>query len=300
MALEQCAFAGSQRLRICMKIGVSAFAWTSRFEESHLRLLPTIKEMGFDGIEIPMFSPEALPIRAIRDAFESNDLECTVCCILPQGINPISPDTEIRHESIDHLTACVEACAGIGSKLLAGPVYAPIGYLPEHRPTEEEWHWAVEAFQGIEKVLDETGVTVAIEPVNRSETFFLRTARATRLLCEAIGNPRIGVNIDTFHANIEEQDIPGAIIELGSHLKHIHASENDRSLLGRGHVPFAEMIDALKSSKYSGYLMIEGFGYDPDEKIGPGRLWADVAVSPERLAAEGLAFLRGLISDYKS
>jgi D-psicose/D-tagatose/L-ribulose 3-epimerase len=278
-----------------MKIGVSAFAWTSRFEESHLRLLPLLKDMGFDGVEIPMFSPEALPVRAIGDAFKTNGLECTVCCILPQAINPISPDAAIRHESIHHLTACVEACAAMGSKLLAGPIYAPIGYLPEHRPTENEWRWAVEVFQSIEKVLNETGVTVAIEPVNRSETFFLRTARESRILCEAIGNRRIGVNIDTFHANIEEQNIPVAILELGSHLKHIHVSENDRGLLGLGHVPFAEIIDALKTSKYNGYLMIEGFGYDPDEEIAPGKLWADVKVSPERLAEEGLAFLRSLV-----
>jgi D-psicose/D-tagatose/L-ribulose 3-epimerase len=278
-----------------MKIGVSAFAWTSRFEESHLRLLPALKKMGLDGVEIPMIDPEALPVRAIRDAFESNELECTVCCILPNAVNPISPDVAIRRESIRHLTACVEACAAMGSQLLAGPLYAPIGYLPEHRPTEDEWRWAVEVFQGIKKVLDATGVNVAIEPVNRSETFFLRTAREARHLCEAIGNPRVGVNIDTFHANIEEQRIPDAILELGPHLKHIHASENDRGLLGRGHVPFAEIVDALKTVQYSGYLMIEGFGYDPDEAIAPGKLWADIEVSPERLASEGLAFLRGLV-----
>ena len=44
-----------------MKIGVSAFAWTSNFGLQHLRLLPLMRDEGFDGFEIPMFDPENSP-----------------------------------------------------------------------------------------------------------------------------------------------------------------------------------------------------------------------------------------------
>jgi len=118
-----------------MKIGISAFAWTSNFKSSHLEILPAMKELGLDGVEVPMFNPDRLPVDSIRKAFVKNALECTVCAILPEGINPISPEPAIRERAIKHLERCIETAAAMGAKLLGGPLFAPIGYLPEHRPT---------------------------------------------------------------------------------------------------------------------------------------------------------------------
>ena len=278
-----------------MKIGVSAFAWTAKFDRNHLRLVDVVKKMGFDGLEIAMFDPADLPVADIRDAFNAKDLECTVCGILPEGINPISPDVAIRKKSIDHLIRCVETSIELGATLLCGPLYAPIGYLPSHRRTTEEWTWAVEAFATVCERLGSDRLTISIEPVNRAETFFLRTAGEAKAFCEAIGDPRIGVTIDTFHANIEEKSIAHAIGSLGSSLRHIHMSENDRGLLGSGHIDFKEIISVLKQAGYPGFLMIEGFGYSPQESNGPGVLWADMSVSPEQLAKLGAGFLKGLL-----
>ena len=279
-----------------MKLGVSAFAWTAKFGRSHLRLVPLIKEMGFSGFEIAMFDPADLAVDDIRRAFETSDLECTVCAILPPGVNPISPDAAVRKTSVQHLVRCIETASALGAKLLGGPLYAPIGYLPDHRPTKDEWSWAVDAFQSVCDVLDSCDVTISIEPVNRSETFFVRTAREASSLCDAIGHPRFGVTIDTFHANIEERDIPEALTSIGPHLKHIHASENDRGLLGKGHVDFPGIVAALKKIGYNGYLMIEGFGYSPQEKNAPGALWADTSVSPEEIASTGARFLNQVLN----
>ena len=278
-----------------MKFGISGFAWTSRFEERHLRLAAVAKAMGFDGFEIAMFEPNELPIAQIRRAFDEAGLEITVCSILPKGINPISPDASIREKSIAHLIRCVEATSELGSHLIGGPLYAPIGYLPEHRPSEREWNWAVETFQAVGEALDRFDVDLSIEPVNRSETFFVRTAHEAKRLCEAIGHPRIGVTIDTFHANIEEQGISQALAELGAHLKHVHVSENDRGVIGAGHIDFQSILAILCANRYDGYLMIEGFGFSPEEQFGPGVLWADKSVSPEQLASSSAKYLRSLL-----
>jgi D-psicose/D-tagatose/L-ribulose 3-epimerase len=283
-----------------MKIGVSAFAWTAKFTESHVSLLPQVREYGFEGFEIPMFVPGDLPVAALRKAFAANDLECTVCAILPAGINPISADAPTRARSLEHLKQCVETAAELGAHLLGGPLYAPIGYLPGHRPSRDERAWAVEAFRSLAELLDQHAITLSIEPVNRSETFFLRTALEAKALCEAIGHPRIGVTIDTFHANIEEKSIPAAIDDLGPHLKHLHASENDRGKLGSGHIDFAGIAKALRRIGYGGYLMIEGFGYDPAEASAPGALWADGDVSPRDLAVEGRDFVQALLAPFES
>lgn len=283
-----------------MKLGVSAFAWTAKFGRSHLRLIPLVKEMGFSGFEIAMFDPADLAVDDLRRTFAASDLECTVCAILPPRINPISLDPTVRKNSVQHLVGCIETTSAVGAKLLGGPVYAPIGYLPEHRPTNDEWAWAVEAFQSVGDILDSYDVTLSIEPVNRSETFFLRSAKEAKALCEAIGHPRIGVTIDSFHANIEERNIADAVTLLGPQLKHFHASENDRGPLGEGHVDFRGIVTALKKIRYNGYLMIEGFGYSPQELNGPGTLWADISVSPEEIASTGARFLNFLLNETNS
>ncbi len=82
-----------------MKIGISAFAWTAKFDSSHLALLPTIKQTGLGGVEIPMFDPSALPIGRIREALHANRLECTVCAILPKSFNPISSNPDTRRQA---------------------------------------------------------------------------------------------------------------------------------------------------------------------------------------------------------
>jgi D-psicose/D-tagatose/L-ribulose 3-epimerase len=280
-----------------MKLGVSFFAWGAQFAPDDLHILPGLKAMGMDGCEIPMFEPGQLATSEIRRGFAASQLECTVCAILPAGINPLSPDAAARRKALEHLTACVETAAACGATLLGGPLYAPIGYLPEHRPSQDEWQWAVELFQSLGETLDAHQMTLSIEPVNRAETYFLRTAEEAQRLCRAVGHARIGVTIDTFHANIEEKKIPAALLALGSDLRHIHASENDRSVLGEGHVDFPGMVAALKQIGYQGYLMIEGFGYEASRRNAPGFLWAETGVSPRDLTAKSLAYLQGLLTD---
>ena len=278
-----------------MKIGASAFAWTAQFELKHLPLLAEVKQMGIDGFEIPIFDPAQPPAAEIRKAMEENGLECTVCAILPAGINPISPEASERSKALRHLSAVIETAAECGAKLIAGPLFAPIGYLPPHRPTGGEWNWGVEFFQQVSPMAAAHGITRAIEPVNRSETFYLRTASDALRLCEAVAHPGLGVTIDTFHANIEEKSIDGAIRTLGPHLKHLHASESDRSLLGSGHVNFPAIVATLKAVQYQGFLMIEGFGFSEEEKNAPGYLWAESHVAPRDIAAQGAGYLRALI-----
>jgi D-psicose/D-tagatose/L-ribulose 3-epimerase len=282
---------------INMKIGVSAFAWTTNFSASHLGLLPAIREHGLDAFEIPMFDPAAIPAAEFRRAFEASSLIPTVCAILPAGINPISLDAAVRKRSLAHLVRCIEVSAELGAHLLGGPLFAPIGYLPGRRRNEDEWKWAIEAFQALGGLLDANQMTLAIEPVNRSESFFLNTAAEANALCEAIGHTRVGVTIDTFHANIEEKNIAEAVRSLGQRIKHLHASENDRGLLGSGHVDFLGIVAALRQMDYDGLLMIEGFGYSPDEPDSLGALYGDLHVSPEDIAFLGADYLRGLLID---
>jgi D-psicose/D-tagatose/L-ribulose 3-epimerase len=279
-----------------MKIGVSAFAWTSDFSEKHLELLPRIREAGWRAVEIAMFDPARLNAGLLRRAFAAHDLEVTVCAILPEGINPISDESIVRRHSVQHLIRCIETAAEMGATLVGGPVYAPIGYLPGRRRNKHEWKWAVECFEALGPLLDATEITLCVEPVNRGETFFLTTVAEAREFCDAVAHPRMGITIDTFHANIEEKKIDAAVYDAGRKLKHVHASENDRGVLGSGHVDFAGIVRALKETEYKGYLIIEGMGRSPEDPDATLALWKDRVATPDEVAFGSQRYLQGLMA----
>ena len=75
-----------------MKFGVNAFIWTESFERANLPLLPRIKEAGFDGIELPLFTPAQFATADIAKGLAENHLECTICSVLTGGLSMISGD----------------------------------------------------------------------------------------------------------------------------------------------------------------------------------------------------------------
>jgi len=275
-----------------MKFGVNTFIWTANFDRSHLSLLPQLKAGGFDGVEVPLFRPSEFATADIANGLAENGLDCTICAVLTGGLSIISDDAAVRRQTRVHMEECVKTSAEVGAKIIAGPLYSPVGYLPGRRRTADEWKWAVDCYQSLGPVLQQYGVTIAIEPLNRFETYFLNTAQDAATLCDQIGHPNVGVLFDTFHANIEEKDIAQGYRTVGRHLKHVHTCENDRGIPGTGHVEWKSVFEALHDLKYDGWLTIESFGFALGELSAAASIWRDVAPTPESIAYEGVKFLK--------
>ncbi|HLM98669.1 MAG TPA: sugar phosphate isomerase/epimerase family protein [Bryobacteraceae bacterium] len=275
-----------------MKFGVNVLIWTANFTRQHLPLLPEIKRRGFDGIEVPIFSLAEFRANDIRRGVEQNGLECTACSVIPHGLSVGSNDESVRQKARTHIEDCVKLAADAGAKILAGPLYTPVGYLPGRRRTADEWKWAVESYRSLGPVLERYGVTIAIEPLNRFETYFLNTAADSAALCEQINHPNVGILFDTFHANIEEKNIGQAYRTVGRHLKHVHTCENDRGTPGSGHVEWTDVFRALRDMDYDGWLTIESFGFAMGEISAAASIWRDLAPTPESIAFEGIKFLK--------
>jgi len=277
-----------------MKFGVHAFIWTAEFNETNLDLLPMISQYGFDGLEIPLFRPVEFPAAAIRRGLEANGLECTVSAVMVDDLSVISPDAAVRQRARSHLADAIRAVAEAGAHILAGPLYSPVGYLPGRRRTQDEWKWAVEAYQELVPVLEAHDVTLAIEPLNRFETYFLNTAADAVALVEQVVHPRVGVLLDTFHLNIEEKDLGAAGRRAGAHLKHVHTCENDRGTPGSGHIEWDAVFAALRDIGYDGWLTIESFGFALGGISAAASIWRDLEASPDLIAIEGVKFLKSM------
>lgn len=275
-----------------MKFGVNTFIWSAQFDRSNLPLLPTIKENGFDGIEVPLFRPSEFAAADIRKGLAENALECTICAVLVDGLSLISEDASVRARTQAHVKDMIASAAEVGAKIIAGPVYCPVGYLPGRRRTADEWKWAIEGYQALGDTLQSHGVTLAIEPLNRFETYFLNTAADAAALCDAVNHPNVGILFDTFHANVEEKSIADGYRTVARHLKHVHTCENDRGIPGSGHVEWPAVFQALREIGYDGWLTIESFGFALGDLSSAAAIWRDIEKSPEVIAFEGVRFLK--------
>jgi D-psicose/D-tagatose/L-ribulose 3-epimerase len=275
-----------------MKLGVNTLIWSASYDDSVEEVLPAIKESGFDGIEFPLFRPTDVSPARIRRAMAQNSLECNAVGVFMDGLSILSDDASLRSRSLQRLKDLVAITAECGAATLAGPLYCPVGYLPGRRRTADEWSRAIDAYQQLGDTLIQHKVILAIEPLNRFETFFLNTAEDSALLAEQVGHPNIGILYDTFHANIEEKSIAAGLFKVGKHLKLIHTCENDRGTPGSGHVEWDSVFAAIAELKYDGWLTIESFGFALPELCAAAAIWRDIESSPSAIAYEGVRFLR--------
>jgi len=275
-----------------MKFGVNTLLWTASFGQEDLPLLEKVKRWGFDGIEIARFSFEGFPARLLREEVRNAGLEPVFCSALTGELSLVSEDPALRRAAGDFLKRAIETAAELGSSLLVGPYLAPVGGLTGRRATEDEWKRGVDGIRALTGWLREHGVTLALEPLNRFETYVMTTAADARRFCDEIHDPYVGVLFDTFHANIEEKGLGDAIRALGPHLAHVHVCENDRGIPGTGHVAWDEVFGALREAGYDGWCVIESFGSCVPEIAAAACIWRDLAPDAETLAREGLVFLK--------
>ena len=275
-----------------MKFGVSTYIWSSACDQSVFDVLPVLRDRGFDGFEFPVFRAKGFPAAKIRRASADHQLECTAASGFVDGLSLISNQRDVRRTSVAHLKDLIKCTADAGAPILAGPMYSPVGYHTGKRRTSDEWHWALEGYQAVGETLHSHGVTLAIEPLNRFETYFLNTTADAIQLCEDVGDPLVGILLDTFHANIEEKDIGAAYTLAGKHLKHVHISENDRGTPGSGHIQWNEVFHSLAQLEYDGWLTIESFGFALGDLSAAASIWRDIETVPQAVAFEGIQFLR--------
>ena len=80
-----------------MKVGMNLFLWTDDpADEAHLPLYARLKDMGFDGIELPIFNPDPEKFAQLGARLDDLGLERTAITICNPENDPISPDASIR------------------------------------------------------------------------------------------------------------------------------------------------------------------------------------------------------------
>lgn len=275
-----------------MKLGMNLLLWTTHLDKSHIPLLRQVRSWGYDGVEAPLFSLDQIDAGWIREVVADAGLGITGVTALPPEANLVGETEREQHAGLEHIRRSIEFTQKMGATLLCGPLYSPVGRLFGRGRSTDEWNRAVANLREVARTASDHGVVVAIEPLNRFETYVLNTAADTCALLEEVGSDSLGVQLDTFHANIEEKSIGGAIRACGRRMAHLHVSENDRGIPGSGHVEWDDAFAALRDIGYQGWMVVESFSQALPEIAAATAMWRPLAPSSEVYAQESLKFLK--------
>ena len=121
-------------------------------------------------------------------------------------------------------------------------------------------------------------ITLGMEVLNRFEGYMLNTCEEAVDFVSKIDRPNVKVMLDTFHMNIEEDDMCGAIRNAGDMLGHVHVGENNRKLPGMNNsLDWAGIGQALRDIHYDKGVVMEPFLFRGGDVGYSCRVWRDLS-----------------------
>jgi D-psicose/D-tagatose/L-ribulose 3-epimerase len=281
-------------------VGASTWIWVSPLTDERLaELAPRVRGLGFDAIELQVERPGQWDPGRAAELLSEHGLGATLACVMAPGRDLAVRDGEVLAATRDYLRGCVEVAVRIRSPVVGGPMYAPVGRLWRLEPGERSatLDRVAESLRAVAEHAGERGVRLAVEPLNRYETSLINTVDQGLELVERVDSPACGLLLDTYHLNIEERDPAAAALAAGERIAHVHACGTDRGAPGSDRFDWAGFAAALAEPRYGGALCIESFTPDNETIATAASIWRPLAASPDDLAASGLEFLRGVVSE---
>lgn len=242
-------------------LGVHALVWTGSWDPASARAACTATAAaGYDLIELPLLDPAEVDAAMTRAALDAAGLGVT--CSLG-----LAPDTDISsddHAVVDRgarlLRSALDVTVAVGSSYLGGVVYSAMAKYTA-QPTATGRASSVSVLRELAQEARAHGVVIGIETVNRYESNLLNTIDQALGHIDAIGEDNVVVHVDTYHANIEEHDLPGAVRRAAGagRLGYVHIGESHRGYLGTGSVAWDPFFDVLAEVRYRGPVVFESF-----------------------------------------
>jgi len=277
------------------RIAASTFIWHSPLTTDILESrLPQLAAWGFDAVELPLENAGDWDVERCAALLTELGLDSVVCSAFPPGRELAGAPEATQAATLDYMRAAIDVAVAQGSPLVIGPLYCSVG-RSWRLDADERAQVNSELRENYRTLIDYAGprgVKLAIEPLNRYETSVFNT---TEQLLDVIGNldaDVLGINLDTYHMNIEERSFGGALRLAGDRLFHLQVCGNDRGAPGGDLTPWDEVFSALREIGYQGILGIESFSADNATIARAASIWRPLARTQDDLALDGLAFLR--------
>lgn len=222
------------------------------------------RELGFDAIEIFPPSASALEVESAGKLLADHQLKLaavgTGAGWVMHHLRLTSPDSSERQRARQFVRGIIDVAGQLGASAIIGSMQGRWADNVD-RPTALEY--LKSALGELGEHARQYGVPLIYEPLNRYETNLINTVADGVALLKSIAGANVVLLADLFHMNIEEADLPAALLAGAGHIGHIHFVDSNRRPAGCGHLDYAPIAAAIKQSGYSGYLSAEALAW-PD------------------------------------
>ena len=283
------------------KIGIYYAFWTNDWDVDFIQFIPKVKKLGFDILEInggtivswTEFARQNLVNQARSEGIElSYGLGNTI------DHDVSSPDEKVRGCGVRFMTEMIKSIGRMGGGVIQGSTYcAWPNKLPKGESKQHYIDQSLKSMKELATVAEDNNVILNCEVLNRFEQFILNTCAEAVPFVKEINSPNIGILLDTFHMNIEEESLSSAILKAGPYLKGLHCGETDRKPVGMGRVPWIEIRRALDQIGFDGPIIEEPFVM-PGGQVGQDiSVWRNVIENPnlDDLAAQSAQYMRRVL-----
>ena len=246
-----------------------------------------LAKYGYKSIEISG-EPEKYDTKEVRGLLNQYGLSCwgSVTLMFP-GLCFPAADEATRARTVKYVKDCITMVKELdGQEMTIVP--GTVGKVNPDSTPEKEWDWAVEGLKEVYDHAQKAGVRMALEPLNRFETYFVSRADQALALAEAVG-PDCGVCLDTFHLNVEEADMLASIRRAGPRLVDFHVADNNRLACGMGALNWTAIVRTLKDVGYDGALTVEFVA--PIDRTPANPFPEAIEQHPVNISAEQLKFI---------
>ncbi|MBQ4110966.1 MAG: sugar phosphate isomerase/epimerase [Clostridia bacterium] len=245
------------------KLGIFMNFWEKDWDADHAKYIKKAADIGYDVLEFqaqPLLEMSDEKLKSLKALADEVGIELTYSLGLDPAYDVSSPDENVRLGGVDYLKRIVTQIGKMDGKLLSGVSYAGWGTPPyilnDKRPLLEN---SLKSMRSIIKTAEDCGVTYCVEAVNRFEGCLINTAQEALDYAAEVDSKNIGVLLDTYHMNIEENSIGDAIRLVGDKLTSFHTGENNRTAPGKGHLDWDEIFKALSEISYKNRIVCEPF-----------------------------------------
>ena len=272
-------------------VGIEIFYWLNNWSDDQSSVFSKAAEAGYEGVEISLVA--GLDVGVARMASTAASLGLDVLC--STGLSPAmdisSPEAGVRAAGMEHLRRCLDDAAELGSPILGGVTYAtwmgfPGGDLDGYRQRSAASLHEVAGYAA------ELGIDICLEVLNRFESFMFNTVADCLHFIDSVDHPAVKVELDTFHMNMEEDDLAAAVRLASGRIGHVQVAANNRRAPQYGHIDWASFGDALNDAGYDSWVVFETF---PNSRVETGQAtyaWRDLTDDPDGDAAGAARFIR--------
>lgn len=283
------------------KLGVHYGFWSEMWSVDIIPYLKRASSVGFDVLEVSTGMFLDLPdskIKDIKKVADDHNIELTHCLGQSVDSDMASEDKAVRQRGVETAKRILEVIGLMDGKILSGLIHTAWLALPKEGiySKQDYIERSVETFKPVLKNIEDMGIIYCIEVVNRFEHYMSNTAQETVELIKLFESRNVGILLDTFHMNIEEDSFEDAIKTAGNLLWHLHIGETNRKVPGQGRLPWGEIAQSLNDIGYSGRIVMEPFlkmGADRGRDI---KIWRDLSNNASEAdmdvyAKQGLEFM---------